>query len=1234
MTEKLGRYEILEEIGQGGFAVVYRVQDRQLNRLVALKELRPRLPADPGAVKNFRQEARNIARLDHPHVVTIYDVYETEQRQFIVMQLVDGSSLAELIATQGRLSWSETVEISTALAAGLDYAHTRNILHRDLKPANILLDSNHGPLLSDFGLAKLVGEATISVTAAGGVVGTPHYIAPEVWEGQGTTCQSDIYALGCVLYEMLTGEKLFPGETPPAAMMAHFRPLTLPNTWPAGVPSGVSNVLATALAKKPGDRYATAGEMVGVLTRLVKSRLATPQRETASPGSGPVSPPILTTKLYPPPTRSASNIVPRPHLIERLNEGLRRTPGLTLISAPAGFGKTTLVSSWIYDLRLPITDLYAETASQEKITNPKSKIQNQVAWLSLDDSDNDPTRFFTYFIAALQRLDPNMGQTVQGMLQSPQPPPIETLMTTLINEISASFTDIRCVLVLDDYHLIDANPIDDALTFLLDHLPPPPGGMHLVVATRDDPHLPLARLRVRGQLTELRAIDLRFTASEAAEFLNQVMGLDLSTEDIAALESRTEGWIAGLQLAAISMQGQEDVTGFIKSFTGSHHFILDYLIEEVLEQQSESVQTFLLQTAVLDRLTGSLCDAVCSVGTATVQDNSQATLEILEHANLFIVPLDEERRWYRYHHLFADLLRRQLRQTHLAQVPTLHTRASKWYQDHGFADKAIEHALRGEDFERAAYLIEELAEAVWGRGEHTKLWGWLEALPVEQVSSRPQLCIFRAWVLFANGQQDAAELSLQAAERTLDSAPTSGISEASPRDPHQPLELNKVTLRGRVATIRAFMASFRGDGSEIIQYAHQALEYLAEPDSVWRSSAAIVLGDAYSFSGEVIAAHQARIEALKASEAAGNIYLVLIASLKLTVTLRQQGRLHQVIETCEQQSQLATESGLSQSAMAGSLFAVWGEVLCEWNDLDRATEYVKKGVELSEQGRDVAVLGWSYLCLVRVLFSRRDLAGVEDALHKMEKIGRESDVPPWITNQVAAWQTRTWLAQDKLEAASQWVQECGLSIDGELSFLRESEYMVLARLLMAQGRLNETTRLLQRLLEAAEAGGRVSRVIEILMLQALSLQAQGETDQAITTLEKALNLAESGGYIRIFVDEGQPMARLLYQAVTRGVAQDYGHRLLAAFPLAEPEQTDPSKTQAPKSELVEPLSERELEVLQLIANGLTNQEIAARLFLTLNTVKVHTRNIYGKLDAHSRTQAVAKARALDILPSI
>ncbi len=631
-------------------------------------------------------------------------------------------------------------------------------------------------------------------------------------------------------------------------------------------------------------------------------------------------------------------------------------------------------------------------------------------------------------------------------------------------------------------------------------------------------------------------------------------------------------------------------------------------------------------------MTASLCNVVAG------REDSQAILERLEAANLFLIPLDGERRWYRYHHLFADLLRQRLHQTQPDWVPTLHHRASEWYEQNGFADEAIEHALRAEDFERAADLVEGRAETLWGRGEQTKLLGWLEALPAEQVFSKPQLCIFRAWGLFASGQQGAAERSLQAAEQALD--PTADrATETSPIERDQPPGSDRMKLQGRVAAIRAFMASFRGDVPGIIQYSRQALEYLPEQDSAWRSSAAIALGDAYSFKGELAAAYRARLEALKASKAAGNIYLILIASLKLAVTLRQQGRLQRTIEICQQQLQLANESGLSQTAMAGWLLAIWGEVLAELNDLDGAIHQAKKGAELTERGSDVAMLGWSYLCLMRVLFTRGDISGAEEIIQKMEEVGREHNMPPWITNQTAAWRVRIWLAQGKLDAASQWMGERGLDADGELPFLREIEYVALARILIAQGRLDEATTLLQRLPEAAEAGGRTSRAIEILILQALASHAGGDTAQAMDRLERALALAEPRGFVRIFVDEGPPMARLLYEilsraeALTHGIAPDYARRLLSAFPAAEPEHTDPPITQATKSELVEPLSERELEVLQLIAEGLTNQEIAARLFLSLNTVKAHTRNIYGKLGVHNRTQAVTRARALGVLPS-
>jgi LuxR family maltose regulon positive regulatory protein len=866
-------------------------------------------------------------------------------------------------------------------------------------------------------------------------------------------------------------------------------------------------------------------------------------------------------------------------------------------------------------------------------TSIENKNEYRIAWLSLDDGDNDPARFLTYFIAALNRAEGNesaLGKGALSMLQSSQqPPPPETTLTSLINEIAA--IPDRIIIILDDYHLIEARLVHDVLSFLLEHLP---HQLHLVIATREDPYLPLSRLRARGQLTELRAADLRFTSSEAAEFLNRVMGLALSAEDIAALETRTEGWIAGLQLAAIALQGtismqnQEASTKFIKSFSGSHHLVLDYLIEEVLEQQPESVQSFLLKTAILERLNGSLCDAL------TDQEDGQQTLEKLKRSNLFIVPLDEERRWFRYHHLFADLLRQRLHQTQSDLVHELHSRASKWYEQNRLKDEAVDHALSAGDFERVTLLIEEQADSIWEHGELTKFRRWLEGLPADLVFSKPQLCILHAESLIARGQMDAAEQSLQVAEQALNPS-TDQTTQTSPVEQDQPPGANMMILRGRVAANRALVARVRGDVEGTLQFARQALEYLPEDELTWRSTVAILLGHAHSIKGEMEAAYQAQLEALEATKASGNIFLFLTANVNLAVTLRQQGWLQQILEICQQQLQLANENEMSQSIVVGWLLTIWGEVLAELNDLDGAIDKARKGVELTERSGDkiVAMLCESYLCLMRVLYSRKDLVSAEEVIQKLESIVRESDVPIKVTSMIAAWQARIWLAQNKLEAASQWVGERGLDVDGELPFLREDEYVVLARILFAQGRLDETEKLLQRLLKATEAGGRTSRVIEILTLQSLSFQVRGDIDHAITTLEKALTLAESEGFIRTFVDEGPPMARLLYEALSREIAPDYVRRLLAAFPIGEPEKADPSEPLAPESELIEPLSEREIEVLQLISKGLTNQVIATRLYLSLNTVKAHTRNIYGKLGVNNRTQAVARARALGILPT-
>jgi LuxR family maltose regulon positive regulatory protein len=913
---------------------------------------------------------------------------------------------------------------------------------------------------------------------------------------------------------------------------------------------------------------------------------------------------LLTTKLYIP--HAHHNLVPRPHLIEQLNNSLQRK--LALISAPAGYGKTTLVGEWVQAMG-------------------GAAPPGAVAWLSLDEGDNNPVRFLSYLIAALQTVEANLAKGELNALQSPQPPAAEDILTALLNEIAA--IPGRILLILDDYHLIEAETIHNALTFLLKHLPPQ---MHLVITTREDPPLNLARLRARRQLTELRAVDLRFTTSEAAEFLNHVMGLDLSADDITALERRTEGWITGLQLAAISLRGRQDAAALIRSFAGSHRYVLDYLIEEVLEQQPQGVQTFLLQTAILDRLTGSLCDAV------TGQDDGQATLEYLEQGNLFIIPLDNERRCYRYHRLFADLLRQRLRQTKPDWVPALHRRASEWYEQNRFVDEAIEHALCAKEFERSARLIEEYGDALWERGEHVKFRAWLARLPVELMFSRPHLCIFHAWYSFISGEQDAAEQSLHAAEQAIDVGTDRATrSEFYPQD--SLTSPDSLRLQGRVAAIQAFMNSHRGDVPGIVHHARQALELLPEQDRVWRNMTAIALGDVYGFQADMKAAHEARSEALQACKMAGDIYCVMLASLKLAITERSQGRLQRTMEICQQQIQTATECGLSNMPVVGSFLVVRGEVLAESNDLDEALQQATRGIELAKRGVDLAFLGWDYMCLARILFSRGELADLHVIIEEMQNIAQDSNVPPWVMNQMAAWQTRLWLAQSDLEAASRWARERGLTVDGEpvlphqLDFFSLLDYLVLTRILIAQGRLDETAELLERLLKAAEAGGRTSRVIEILVLQALTRQAQGSTDRAVIKLERALTLAEPEGFVRIFVDEGPPMARLLLEALSRGIAPGYVRRLLEAFPVTEPGQAVLPKSPAPQSDLIEPLSERELEVLQLIAQGLTNPEIATRLYLSPNTVKVHTRNIYGKLGVRNRTQAGARGRALGILPS-
>ena len=907
--------------------------------------------------------------------------------------------------------------------------------------------------------------------------------------------------------------------------------------------------------------------------------------------------PFLATKLFIPPLRAKA--VLRPRLIGQLNEGLHGK--LTLISAPAGFGKTTLASEWVAGCERP------------------------VAWLSLDEGDSDLTRFLTYLVAALQTIAKPIGDGVLGMLQSPQPPPTESILTALLNEITTISGPF--VLVLDDYHAVDSRTVDDALAFLLDHLPP---NMHLAITTREDPNIPLARLRVRGQLTELRATDLRFTSGEAATFLNQMMGLNLAAEDITALETRTEGWVAGLQMAALSMQGRADTVGFIQAFTGSHRFVLDYLAEEVLHRQPEGVRNFLLQTSILDRLCGSLCDAV------TGQEDGREMLEALERGNLFVVPLDDMRRWYRYHHLFADVLQARAIQEQSDLIPTLHHRASEWYEHNGSPADAVRHSLAAKDFGRAAGLI-ELAWPAMDGSFQTAVWlGWVKALPDELVRTRPVLMVGYAWALLSEGELEAGEAHLQQAEGMLDIVEgTSGPTEAPSGEMVIVDEEQFRFLPSSIATARAYYAQALGDIPGTVKNARQALSLLPEGDHIRRGPAAALLGLAYWASGDLEAAHRAIADAMADFQLAGNLLFAISGTYGLADLCIAQGRLRDAVSTYERALLIVQEQGEPLLRGTADLYLGLGDLHRERGELEAAGQHLLRSEELGEQA---ALPDWPYRMRLVKARIKEAQGSLEDALRLLaeaERLYYRSPIPD--VRPVAALKARLWAKQGRLGEARAWAQDRNLSVDDELGYLHEFEHLTLARVLLTEynndraGRsIHEATGLLARLLKAAEDGRRMGSVIEILILQALTHQAQGNISLGLAPLERALALAAPEGYVRIFLDEGKPMAELLSEANTHRIMPDYTGRLLAAFEPKNEEKPDLPATPSAQP-LIEPLSQRELEILGLIAQGLSNLEISQRLFLALSTVKGHNRNIFGKLEVQRRTEAVARARELGLL---
>jgi LuxR family maltose regulon positive regulatory protein len=883
--------------------------------------------------------------------------------------------------------------------------------------------------------------------------------------------------------------------------------------------------------------------------------------------------PLLSTKLYIPPIRTG--LVPRPGLIELLDQGLERK--LTLLSAPAGFGKTTLLSEWISQSKSPF------------------------AWVSLDKDDNDRVRFLAYCIAALRRINLNVDDQLLGTLQSPQQPHIETVLIPLINQITGMKD--RFALVLDDYQLIESREIHDALAFILDHQPP---SLHLVIASRSDPPLPVARMRARGEINEVRASHLRFSIEEGDRFLNQVQGLNLSRDDLESLVNRTEGWVAGLQMASLTLKKKVDASAYIQDFAGSHDYIADYLTDEVISQQPGHIHDFLLKTSILDRLSGSLCDAV------TGQQDSQQILKQLKGANLFVVSLDDEGQWYRYHRLFADLLHQRLLRSKPEVVPALYLKASEWFEVDGFTDHAIDYSLRGRHFQRAAGLIERVAEQIIKRSEIAMFLRWLDELPEQLVRDRATLSIFYAWALLVRGER-----SHLAADYLNGVIPT-----------------NEQILN-RMRTVKAMLAMYQRNVPEAVALARQALEGLPEDDLFFRSLAAWNLSAALYISGDKEGGEKMLAEVARMSRASGNLLVAVVALCRLAMAKMQRGQLYEPKDLFEQALDLAVDGQRQTLPIACEAMIGLGKIHWQWNDLEAARKYLSEGTGLSQRWKQqVAIDG--YVTLAHINQSLGDVYLADQMIEKAREIAAKTLATEADDLYVALNRASLWVRRGDLGAATRWAMQRGLgeflqkrelvstqNVSADL--IRRYELTIFARLLIAEHRLDEALQLLDLLLSFMEQNEILEKVIEIHILRSIAFQVEGKGERALSSLKKALRLARPERYLRPFLDERPALVKLLEKMSAQGIED--AHWLIESLLQSQSGSTIQSKT----TEITEPLSDREMEVLHLLVTDLTVPEIAEKLYISVSTVRSHVKNIYNKLDAHSRFEAVSKAKDADLL---
>lgn len=937
---------------------------------------------------------------------------------------------------------------------------------------------------------------------------------------------------------------------------------------------------------------------------------------------------LIRTKLYIPQARP--NLVARPALLARLNEGLSRK--LTLLLAPAGFGKTTLLSAWIAARSVP------------------------AAWVSLDARDNDPLRFAAYVVAALETLELGLGRgllaALRGELAAGEGPTLEGVLIRLINDITEVTEDF--VLVLDDYHVLTAPALHEAVLFLLDHLPPQ---AHLVLTSRTEPPLALSRWRARGQLVELRAADLRFSQAEAAAFLNHTMGLALAPAEIAALDSRSEGWVASLQLAALSLRDHPHVADIIQAFNGSHRYVVDYLAEQVLLQQPEAIQTFLLETSILERLSAPLCDYILKDEGGRRKDEangfslhplaprstagSSFILQELDRANLFVTALDDQRQWYRYHPLFTEFLQERLRQTRLERMAGLHRRAAEWYVSHSLMEDAVQHALAAQDYALATNLIEQVAETLWGRSQILTMQRWMQAMPPALVRAQPRLCVQQAWALAIGGQLDEVEPYLQAAEASL----PPGSDQPAPQPPpsEEAWHATPQRLVVQIALIRAFVARFRGDLDRTVAQSDRALALTPAICTRATAVALIMRGHARLLQNDLAAGDRDLAEARAKSLAARHMAAYLSATNYIATLRIVQGRLHQAAALYREAQQFTSEA--ESASLSGIDCIGLGSILREQHDLAAAEAHIERGLRMAEAGGDFTFMRDGYVARARLEQVRGQWEAALATIHQAELLARRSQHNLDL-RLISAWRARLCLARGDVGAAVEWAQASGLRADDPAEFLREYEHLTLARVLLAQGRLAEAEALLGRLIPAAEAAGRAGRVLEAWVVLALVQQAQGQAAVALATLDRALALAEPEHYVRLFLDEGEPMLALLIGAREHGPVerQAYIARLLSFARASAPASTLAS-TEAPPGDtfslagsaapttpaLIEPLSEREQTVLRLLAAGLSNQDIAQELVVAQSTVHWHVKNIYSKLNVHNRTQATLMARELGLI---